>query len=138
MCCYNVPCRWFSARLNTQNNAVIANTQPTISHLSLTCHSIRLCACLWIASQLYGHDVGLALHFYGGPDAPCTCVHPGVVLWGLSVPCLVADSLVLGRCAQPVVFRVCVDHVLVCSFVLHYFIIEWLQTLALIMHRCHA
>jgi hypothetical protein len=70
--------------------------------------------------HLHGHDVGLAVHLYGGADGPVVFAIV-LCLWWLSVSCLVADALLLG-CAQPFVLLFRVYHVWVCSLVLHYFI----------------
>ena len=109
------------------------------TRLYFCCSDIIWCVFVCIPLQLYRHYVLLAVHFYGRLYAPASLPQSVIFLLGSwSIRCLVADSLLLCWFAQPFVFLVCVYHVWVCSFVLHYFIMLQVKTLVLMMHRCHA
>ena len=123
---------------NVMNDQVSALFFSTLLNCSVNSLSlIILCAFPCIPLQLYWHYVLLAVHFYCCLDAPCSCVQSRIFLGRLPVRCLVTDPLLLCWFAQPFVLLVCVYHVLVCSFVLHYFIMWQIKNLLLKGHRCY-
>ena len=78
---------------------------PQISN-SLSCIALQNCISVFRSLQLYGHDVFLAVHFYGCFDAPSTCVCPRIFLFDFSFFVGVGFT-VLAR-AHPIHFFVCV------------------------------